>query len=585
MNASTTKHSADEDTSITKIGSDNETDPTLPNGVAKPRSNLQAISIPDGSVMWAGPEPSGEGARSEGPDGLGQKPSDTATGVTEPPDAKRVVGSGAAVAHPDAQAMEQEDLQPVHDAALPKPSTTHPVIDEYANEHSSMLDIESANDVQHAQNELIKHSAYIQWLEHQALTALGNPIPEALNDPQILEVEVLVQKVMRSARKLQGRGATLGQSITAEAKTSAFVIVKTARSLVREIDEQRSLRKDTEPGAATIEDYQKKLTWLDTLHEHEVTHSPERPWVAVFDMLNISKSTFSKYRTAVKWRCVSKLVQLLAEQDQVQRSRGHDAQWYASVQKLDELLHEYREVCALAYGEYQGQENWPPSRLMSEHKGKSKKHMLAKLPKDDWQERFLFINERSATYRQVGVLLRFCGVRPAEIESGIGVRWTSRGVRIFIRGAKTRATAGQPWRSFVLSAQMLPQWFTQELQAQGYLRIKADADALRTHLNRLSTKVLNPQERKNGCNEVLSAYVFRHALVTELRESGWDTDRIAAVLGESSAETVRLYGTRVRGGKKLKEDVAIDADSVKAARAIKPVNVDFLKRKDQQPRI
>jgi hypothetical protein len=107
---------------------------------------------------------------------------------------------------------------------------------------------------------------------------------------------------------------------------------------------------------------------------------------------------------------------------------------------------------------------------------------------------------------------------------------------------------------------------------------------MRSHLGRLSTAVLNPEYRKNGCQENLSAYLFRHALVTQMRESGWESDEIAVAIGESSAETTRLYGLRVRGGKKPKVPIAMEKNSVAAARAVKPADTQGLQKwKNRKP--
>ena len=156
-----------------------------------------------------------------------------------------------------------------------------------------------------------------------------------------------------------------------------------------------------------------------------------------------------------------------------------------------------------------------------------------------------------------------------------------------------RETAGQPWRSFTFESALLPAWFVEELQknqvAQNKpsMHIQVNDDNLRAHLRRMSGAVFNPDDRKNGCQETLSAYLFRHALVTEMREAGWESAEIAAVMGEVSAETTRLYGTRVRGGKKAKPAIAIDKSSVQAARVVKKADTQGLQklkaRKSVQP--
>jgi len=154
-----------------------------------------------------------------------------------------------------------------------------------------------------------------------------------------------------------------------------------------------------------------------------------------------------------------------------------------------------------------------------------------------------------------------------------------------------RATAGQPWRTFLLDTSQLPDWFVNDLRNRRRMVIAADEDALRAHLYRQSLAVLNPDNRKRGEDLVLSAYVFRHALVTDMRESAWDTEDIAASIGESSAETLRYYGTRRNSGsRKVKPTVAMVMNSVRTPRAVKPIDQSGLnallkerKRSGRQP--
>ena len=156
-----------------------------------------------------------------------------------------------------------------------------------------------------------------------------------------------------------------------------------------------------------------------------------------------------------------------------------------------------------------------------------------------------------------------------------------------------RETAGQPWRSFTFESALLPAWFVEELQknqvAQNKpsMHIQVNDNNLRAHLRRMSGAVFNPDNRKNGCKETLSAYLFRHAFATQLREAGWDSADIAAAMGEWSAATTSLYGSLVRGGKKAKPAIAIDKNSVQTARVVKKADTQGLQkvkaRKSVQP--
>lgn len=607
------KLGVDEPTSITKRASENDTLPTLPNPAEKPFSNPQQEAFSNRSVMWDGPEPSGEGARSAVPYIPQAKTIDLAKGVTDPAEASPMQVFGADFAPADrqksrayvlisdeglAKATRMLDSTPTRNVSV---SSVNDRKSDSANDPKFEVDSESVHEKMDSNDSLTLHPGIRKWGAHQSLRNLGVHDPEAANDPDIQSFEALFVRrlhqlpALASARRSAAKPAPDGQVpdqkgtevleplLSPEKKAEAFSIIKVVRTTRQEIAAVRVYRKDTEPGETTIADYQKRLKYLEPLFQHTVSKSSRIPWTDTFDMLNVAKSTFSQYRSAVKWGCIARLTTLSAAQDQMQRTQGQSLQWYRDVIALEEIWYEYQEICSLSYDEYRGQEEWPPVRLEKEHPKKSKKYALKNLP-DGWQEQFDFVNEQSPTYRYAGVMLRYCGMRPEELERGVQVKWTEQGVDVYIQGAKVRETAGQPWRSFLLNPKLLPQWFVDELREQGSLKISKKSKSMRTHLQRLSEKVFNPEQSKNGCRETLSAYMFRHALVTEMRESGWTSEEMAAVIGERSAETIRHYGIRVRGGKKIKPDVAVIKDSIQTARPVKPVDTQELQKlKNRKP--
>ena len=109
------------------------------------------------------------------------------------------------------------------------------------------------------------------------------------------------------------------------------------------------------------------------------------------------------------------------------------------------------------------------------------------------------------------------------------------------------------------------------------MTVVAEPDGLRAHLARLSVKLF-PRRRRAGKQDViLSAYLFRHSLVTELREEGWDVCDIAAVIGESTADTVAWYGMRRRRSGSVKpKKVAIVAGSIQTAVPVRPLDLSGL---------
>jgi hypothetical protein len=186
-----------------------------------------------------------------------------------------------------------------------------------------------------------------------------------------------------------------------------------------------------------------------------------------------------------------------------------------------------------------------------------------------WRERFLQVNDRSQTYREAGVVLRFAGVRPEELERGVRVRSLPNGIRVVVVGAKVRDTAGQPWRSFLLDPAALPAWFVERVSESRKLDIRAKSDPMRTHLGRQSQPVINPSDGKRLQDFRLSAYDFRHALVSDMRAAGWTPEDIAPVIGESSAATATMYGSAQTTGTVRP---AVIAGSIRVPRAVKPMD-------------
>ena len=215
----------------------------------------------------------------------------------------------------------------------------------------------------------------------------------------------------------------------------------------------------------------------------------------------------------------------------------------------------------------------------SSERAHSKRSDLPHLPAG-WQERFQEIIALNRQYQDAGLLLLHCGLRPVELLKGVKVRRTPEGISVHIQGGKVRETAGQPWRSFVLDPETLPESFVHRVQINGEITVSADPELLRAYLYRLSDRVfLQGKYRPQGAREksfVLSAYTFRHSVVTALRDSGWDTKSIAAVIGESSAQTVSLYGTRSRVGSCSPQKSSIMKNSVQAARPVRGVDMKGL---------
>lgn len=355
----------------------------------------------------------------------------------------------------------------------------------------------------------------------------------------------------------------------------AFEIVKLGRAFVSIDKQNRFARKDTSPSAATMVDYLKKVALIDRQLADLGDDAPERLWT-VMGRHASKKNSFSVYKSALKWRATRRIEELLRSQDALQSLNKHGDSWRRHVVNLLEAMIDFIEI-----------ENLTRS-VCSEFvggKGKgveSKRKDLPFLP-NEWKKTFLNINETDPKYRDAGVLLCYCGLRPVEISKGVKLNFVPDGINVTVFGGKVRATAGQPWRKFKLNSDLLPVWFVNELRLKKELNVCVSSNALRSHLNRLSDRVFKQQNFKEQSDVVrrkryvLSAYTFRHSFVTDLKENGWDTESIAAVIGESSAQTVSYYGTRSRPGSKRPPIVALFKNSLVTARPVRPLNMNDLK--------
>jgi hypothetical protein len=357
--------------------------------------------------------------------------------------------------------------------------------------------------------------------------------------------------------------------------TEAFEIVKQGRDLLTQDKASRVARKDTEPGSETLKTYAKKCQLIDAAIEAN-SEPIGTPISTALSKYAHNKRSFSVMRAALKHRAIKHVIELLQEQDRIQRVEKQSPSWKTCVDQLRLAVHELMQI------QMQSQEQCLVLSDRTIARSRSKKSILRFL-KPNWREKFLEANESSPTYRAAGVLMRHCGFRPEELERGVLVEFQGEQMLISINGAKVRDTAGQPWRKFSLQTKLLPPWFVEEVALEGAKTYQADKDNMRTHLTRLSAFLYPRQKNKEPI--ILSAYVFRHALVTDMRSWGWDTADIAAAIGESCSATTRHYGDRWPTGSGQLGSIAISRNSIQTARPVAPPDTSWLKSKRPSKKI
>ena len=316
-------------------------------------------------------------------------------------------------------------------------------------------------------------------------------------------------------------------------------------------------------------------------------------------------SSFYAMRRALHFSLEEQLVLAIKEQDKLQkawkkplspelRSRllfaiESAAQQLEDLSKATDLIRSLDlERCKSAYALVQnaqpvdnGQDNFAQVKALV---------AILDRRKPGWQDAFRAANARSQSpYRIHALIQSLTGIRPAEFDPipnpltdakepsqarpGVAVTLLGTGnVQVTIEGAKVGKNSGQKVRSMEITASAVPYWLVTELQqAGGSLHLTAKTQALRDHYERVSAKVFKGATYGKSKRLLhITPYCFRHAVATDLRQSGWEVEQIAAFLGQRSADTQKHYARRKGGKRKAVPKVVVVRSSVQASAPVKP---------------
>ncbi len=391
-----------------------------------------------------------------------------------------------------------------------------------------------------------------------------------------------------------GKGAAPAMSASnpKAGRAARHEVVMDARTLMREIAQRRKDRHDTEPSDATVEKYKALVkVLLQRAVDMQVSgpkHEPGSEQANSLPSLCVAiagyaanASTFYTVRSAAAWVVQRKVAALLTQQDRLQRAGGATAEeggsqvlaeWGQCVDALGvaaQLLRDIQGVDLQRAREFSAAVPVAP---------KSKRLVLKKA-EEGWRDEYFRITAQSRQYRHAALLQGLCGMRPLELQRGVIVSRRGPMVGIKIPGAKVREKAGQEWRGVFIEAAKFPDWFLEDL-GRGPKTYSAPRGAMRSYLGRLSPQVFPKQGGKPQL--ILSSYVLRHAIATDLRQAEWDSVEIAEVLGERCAATSRWYGLRWRGSKfRRSPDIAIERGTVQTARPVVKRESSFLAAKKE----
>ena len=317
--------------------------------------------------------------------------------------------------------------------------------------------------------------------------------------------------------------------------------------------------------ASSATDYEKKARYLLSVMDAMDEPNEVLRWTNSLDCYAGLANSFRSVKAAACWYLRQRLRDLLQQQDRLQRVQEFGVPWLRCVEKIAEM--------AMVYEAVYGYKRRVPQPLQGFDlpKGESKKVDLKVIKKkySDWMS-LMHAGAVDTKYVDAQRVLEMIGCRPEELEQGVTVIQSGpQTVTFKVTGAKVTHAAGQPWRRITLPISHLPEdWVSRFREGESFVVKIGSKDGLRRSLQRISSRVLPGVP-------FATAYVYRHAFATMLRDSGYSVEEIGAYMGHSVAETQRLYGFRKGGGRKVKPTQAVGY-SVEVPREVRSLKPDGL---------
>lgn len=201
--------------------------------------------------------------------------------------------------------------------------------------------------------------------------------------------------------------------------------------------------------------------------------------------------------------------------------------------------------------------------------GQSKRRLTSRLPAD-WREQvWRAVLPTRVALRDAIATLWLTGCRPQELSNGVVVElnheieeWGE--VLVFtISGAKAGKIRdkngklhdrGQPERFVAVAIDTEPaRYIAERLRWLGSMRVTYHRKSISNRLHEISCRLFPRRQ------EHISAYCFRHAFGTALKDTVSDRSTSAAALGHLSDYSQFRYGRQSRGGRGTKRSPILDA--------------------------
>jgi integrase len=200
--------------------------------------------------------------------------------------------------------------------------------------------------------------------------------------------------------------------------------------------------------------------------------------------------------------------------------------------------------------------------------GRAKRAMTGRLPSNWRQQVWGAIPATNLALRNAVAVLELTGCRPCELQKGVVVTLENDPelgtVLVFrVLGAKVGRIRdrkgnfhdrGQPERHLAVPlASAAAQYLAERIAQVGGLVIRYHRKSISNRLNEIGRELF-PRRR-----ELLSAYCYRHAFCSDLKDTVADGKIRAAALGHLSDYSQGLYGRPSRSGKGTQEPPILDA--------------------------
>lgn len=336
----------------------------------------------------------------------------------------------------------------------------------------------------------------------------------------------------------------------------AFDVIRECRKVLVANDAKKP------PCAASKADYDRKFRRLTKGMSAPEPKPDIEAWTMRLAKYIDAPTSFRANHAAFCYGLRETIREGLAVQDRLQRQGASEFNWIRQVVLLKSLM----QILAHVQASTLGSSFWT-SKFGKRRHGTSKKKDLKAIARKQPNWSSIMVSAMKGTgYLDATLVSDLAGPRPEELAKGVVIERDGPDTFVIvINGAKVRDVAGQPWRRLVFSNDVLPAAWKIRLEADASFVISVHtAEAYSQSMSRVSRRVLPGLP-------VVTPNLFRHAFTDRLRDHGFPTDKIAAAMGHSVAETQALYGGRAGGGKRRAPNGKAPI-SVDAARPVRPLD-------------